>query len=112
SELDRVPSHLSCDDVHLGLIGPANLHDPEPTKRAGWRLVRVDAERVDANVRDVVGPGARIPGLVGHAGPDVSIRARVPEHLAVPGQDAAVVRYARPQPGGDSVLGDCEEFFL
>src|SRR5581483_8045887 len=112
AKVHRVPAHLLRDDVHLRLVGPAHLHDAEAAKGPGGRLIGVDAEGVDADVGDDVRARAGVPRLVRDPRPDVGVGARIPQDLAVAGEEPAVAGHARREGRRDAMLGDGVELLL
>ena len=97
-ELHRIPAHLPGDDVHLRLVGPRHLGRAHAAERAGRHRVGVYGVGVGAEVRDAVGAGSPVAGLLGDPGARVRVGAAVHVHEAVPGHELAVPVHAGAEP--------------
>ena len=112
AEFDRI--HLQRPRHHVGvaLIGPHQLRHAEAAQRARRRHVGVERVGVDPDVVDVVGAGRGQAGLLRHARADVGIGAAVPVHLALAGDDLAVLVDAALDAERRGVAGDLVEHLL
>ena len=91
AKLDRIDAERARDHVGVALVGPNELRNAEAAQRARRRAVGVELEGIDADVVDVVGTGGGEARLLRHARADIGIGAAIPQHVAVPRGDAAVI---------------------
>ena len=96
----------------MALVGPDQLRDAEAAQRAGRRAVGVERVGIDADIVDVVGPRRGEAGFLGDARADIGVGAAIPEHLAGPRRDAAVVADAALDAERRRMLGDDVELFF
>ena len=96
AQLERADVQLGGERVHRALRRPHRLHRPVAAEGAVRRQVRVDRERVDADVRDQVGPDAGVAELGRDAGAAVRVRARVDPAVELLGDQRAVPLRADP----------------
>ena len=109
TELGRVELERPRHDVHLALVGPCDLRQPESAQRAGRGHVGIERVGIDPHIVDVVRTGGSQPGLLRHPRPDVGIGTAVPEHLAFARDDPAVLVDPALDAERARVLGDLIE---
>ena len=69
AEFDRIDAEFARDQVGVALVGPDQLRNAETAQRAGRRAVGIERIGIDADVLDVVRPGAVKPDFCVTRGP-------------------------------------------
>ncbi len=102
-DLPAVEAHLPGEHVERALHREVRLVRAEAAHRPAGRVVRVDGQRLDVEVRAPVRPGRVSRRALEHLGPDRRVRARVADHPRADGREAPLGVTARAEVDRDRV---------